>query len=324
MIWPVAAAGCSLLTDLSGLSGRARADGGDSDFHADSGSASDALLSGEADAAPQDAGRCDRTKAFGVPVPLGTLNLPDENDRAARLTPDELTIYFSSARSSSHRIYRATRARVDDAFGAPALLDELTTPSYDFLAASPRADGLELIIEARGLDGGTGGTDLLRLTRATTGAPFANAVDIGSVNTGVNETDPHLGGAGLELWFARTATDGIDLFVASRATLTADFGSPSQLAGPVNSSSGADTDPVPSADGTELFFQSDRLGSARIWVARRGSPTEAFGAPVHVTELDGPGLSDVPNWLSPDGCVLYMTSYSGSGLADLVVATRPR
>ena len=311
-----------MLTDVSGLSRGAREDGGEP--------VTDALASREAetDAPPQpgDAGRCDPTKAFGAPVALASLNLPAENDRAARLTPDELTIYFSSDRTNQRRIYRAIRARVDDAFGPPVLLDELTTPSFDFLAAEPSADGLELIIEVRGLDGGTGGADLRRVTRATTTARFGNAVDISSVNTGENETDPHLGAAGLELWFARFVSGGEDIFVSSRTTLAADLGPPSLLAGAVNSPSAADTDPVPSADRTELFFQSDRGGTPRIWVAHRSSATEPFGAPVHVKELDGPGTNDVPNWLSTDRCVLYMTSYrgSGNGIADLYVATRPR
>jgi len=312
------AAGCSLFTDLSGFAGDAVDAGDASKGGEDSGR--DALVSEEA--APTN-GRCDPTKAFGPPAPLAALNLPDENDRAARLTPDELTIYFSSDRSNERRIYRATRARIEDPFGPPALLDELTTPSISFIAATPSADNLELIVEERAVDGGGGGSDLRRVTRATTSAPFGNATDLG-VNTAQDETDPQLGAGGLELWFARPATGGYDLFVASRPALAAPFGPPSSLAGVVNRPSVSDTDPVPSADGTELFFQSDRDGPSRIWVAHRRSTSEPFGAPVHVSELDGTGTNDVPNWLSTDRCVLYMASVRGSGIADLYVATRPR
>ena len=318
-MWPAAVAGCSLLTDLSGFSEVVASGdaGGDS--------ATDALTKeAAADAPPpSDAGRCDPTKPFGAPVALAALNLPAENDRAAQLTPDELTIYFSSDRSNERRIYRATRARVEDPFGPPALLDELTTPSYDFLTAAPSADGLELIVEVRGLDGGTGRSDLRRLTRASTAVLFGSSTDISSVNTGEDETDPHLGAAGLELWFARRVAGKFDIFVSSRSTLAAAFGSPSPLAGVINAPSASETDPVPSADRTELFFQTDRDGTARVWVAHRSSVTEPFGTPVHVTELDGPGTNDVPNWLSPDRCVLYLTSYRENAIADLYVATRP-
>ena len=314
------AAGCSLFTDLSGLAGDLQPPGAGLEGGADSGR--DVVTPEEA-APTRDAGRCDPTKAFGAPAPLAELDLPGENDRAARLTPDELTIYFSSDRSNIRRIYRATRARTDDAFGPPALLDELTTPSVSFTAAAPSADGLELIIEQRAVDAG-GGADLHRLTRATMAAPFGNATDIGSVNTAQDETDPHLGAGDLELWFARPAIGGFDIFLASRPALAAPFGPASSLAGVINRPSVSETDPVPSADGTELFFQSDRDGPSRIFVAHRTSPSEPFGAPAHVKELDGTGTNDVPNWLSTDRCVLYMTSTPGSGISDLYVATRPR
>jgi len=321
--WIAAAAGCSLLTDLSGLSSGV-ADGGGVG-KGDAGA--DAPRSEDGAPPPSDAGpvlgRCDPTKPFGAPVPLTTLNLPGDDDRAARLTPDELTIYFASDRTGERRIYRATRATVDAPFGAPTMLDELTTPGgIDFLTATPSADGLELFVEQRPSAGG-GASDLRRLTRAAPAGPFGSGADLDSVNTSANETDPNLGGGDLELWLARTGATA-DIFIAKRATLASAFGPANPLAGSVNTTSSHESDPVPSADGLELFFQSDRGGPARIWVARRSVASEPLGTPVHVAELDGRGVNDVPNWLSSDRCVLYMTSYDQNALADLFVATRPR
>ncbi|CAN5924086.1 hypothetical protein BH11MYX4_BH11MYX4_37850 [soil metagenome] len=309
--------GCSLLTDLSGYSGAHEDGGGGAD------SAGRDAPGADEDAPRGDAGRCDPTKPFGAPLPLAALNLPCDSDRAARLTPDERTVYFSSDRSNARRIYRSTRAGAAEPFGPPVLLDELATPSTAYIAAAPSADGLELIVEERDTAADTAG-DLRRYTRAAATGRFGNATEIGSVKTNLDETDPNLGAGGLELWFARPAGARYDIFVASRTSLAAPFGPPSALVGDVSRSSAEDTDPVPSADGTELFFQSDRDGPARVFVAHRSSAAEPFGAPVHVAELDGSGTNDVPNWLSTDRCVLYLTSTPASGPSDLYVATRPR
>jgi hypothetical protein len=320
--WPALAAGCSLLTDLSGLANGTR-DGG--------GAAADGPLvdSGDAaapnEAAPNEAGaRCDLNKPFGAPVPLAPLNLPTENERSARLTPDELTIYFASDRTNLYRIYRATRAKPDDAFGAPVQLDELASSAVNYRTAAPTPDDRSLIIEQRMVDGGGGRGDLVIVTRATSTGPFGAPTNIGGLNTFEDETDPQVTAAGLELWFARSAgTSSYDIFMSSRSELTEPFANPSRLSGSLNQPASSETDAVPSADGLELFLQTSREGKMRIYVARRDSKADPFGAPVHVPELDGLGANDVPTWLSPDRCVLYLTSFSPAAVADIYVAKRP-
>jgi Tol biopolymer transport system component len=312
-----------LLTDLSGFSGPALADGG-RDSAVEGQGPGDAASETET-APPIDAGRCDPSKAFGAPVALEALNLPTENDRAARLTPDELTIYFSSDRSNELRVYRATRAKVDDAFGPPVLLSELATAPIAFRAAVPSTDGLELIVETRVTDGGSGRSDLARATRASQADSFGPLANIAGLSGTADDTDPNLTAGDLELWLSMSpGASAYDIFVASRASRTEPFGPPVKLPGEVNGATTPESDPVPSADGTELFFQTNREGGPRIWVAHRASRSESFGAPTHVTELDGPGTNDVPNWLSPDRCTLYMTSIDASNIAKLYVAKRGR
>lgn len=314
--WP--AAGCSLLTDLSGLEGPAAGVDAAPEARAPEDAPSDET------APPIDAGRCDPSKPFGTPVPLATLNLPTENDRAARLMPDERTIYFSSDRSNTLLIYRATRANIDDQFGPPVLVDELATAAVALRAAAPSADGLELILEARVADGGSGRSNLARATRTTPAGRFGLAVNIPGLAAVADEIDPNHAAGDLELWFAAPGANGYDIFVSSRTSLAAAFGAPTLVPGDVNASATPETDPVPSADGTELFFQTNREGASRIWVAHRASRNEPFGAPTHVRELDGTGTNSVPNWLSPDRCVLYLTSSDPSNIAKLYVATRGR
>ena len=61
-------------------------------------------------------------------------------------------------------------------------------------------------------------------------------------------------------------------------------------------------------------------GGAASWMARRTSPDGPFVRPRPVTELNStPGES--PNWLSPDGCRIYLTS-DRTGSWQLYVAER--
>jgi hypothetical protein len=60
-----------------------------------------------------------------------------------------------------------------------------------------------------------------------------------------------------------------------------------------------------------------------IWIARRASVNDPFGAPANVSELNTAN-NDQPGWLSPDGCRLYLYSdrTGGVGGTDLYIAER--
>src|SRR5262245_14197671 len=69
-----------------------------------------------ADAAPP---RCNPASAFATETALTKLNENGRSSEGARLTPDELTIYFSSSRDGGqggYDVYYSTRASRDDAF----------------------------------------------------------------------------------------------------------------------------------------------------------------------------------------------------------------
>lgn len=89
----------------------------------------------------------------------------------------------------------------------------------------------------------------------------------------------------------------------------------------------SDMNPVVSFDGLELFFGSRRpeagKGNYDIWVARRSTPSGAWGDPANVAEINTP-IEEIPCWLSLDGLRLY---YEVKGSApddtkDLRFATR--
>lgn len=89
---------------------------------------------------------------------------------------------------------------------------------------------------------------------------------------------------------------------------------------PELASNGDDFGPSISSDGLELFFNSDRMGSFRLYVALRASPTEAFGAPAVIAELDGTG-SEYDADVSRDRRELHFVSDDNPD--GLRVTTRP-
>lgn len=104
-----------------------------------------------------------------------------------------------------------------------------------------------------------------------------------------------------------------------------EFGAPVLIA--ELSSADSDDDPTLTADLLEIYFDSDRpaTGAAAgdIWVARRNSTSEPFGAPQLVTELASVADDTSPE-VTPDGLTLYFASDRvETNNRDLYVTTRP-
>src|SRR5262249_13998045 len=88
-----------------------------------------------------------------------------------------------------------------------------------------------------------------------------------------------------------------------------------------------DWGPAVTADGLEVYFGSSRgmTGNYDIFVAKRASRADPFGAPTLVSELSNPGgLSrELPGWTTPDGCRIYFSSSNSSVDQDLFYADKP-
>lgn len=96
-----------------------------------------------------------------------------------------------------------------------------------------------------------------------------------------------------------------------------------ELAGP-----GWDWRPVATPDDLTLYFArspSSDVSGMDIYVARRASPNDPFGAPQLVAELSAPGVFDHPTWVSADECVIYFESLRRTTAGgDVWMAERPR
>lgn len=261
--------------------------------------------------------RCDPARPFGAPVPVEGLASATE-DASLRLSPDEKTAYFFSARSGSKLLYTAARPRITAPFSGVSVLANVNAGNQYNPAIS--ADGRTLFFASFRPEG-VGDNDIYQATRATQTDDFTNIHLAPNVNSSASEVQPYLTRDSATLYFVRTVSAAQAVFRAT-GSITAGFANPSMVAelhGPTN-----DTDPVVSADGLTVFWGSDRaggLGDVDVWQAQRTTPSGVFGQPAPVPSVNTPGF-DSPSDISADGCRLYLTS-TRNGRTGIYVATRP-
>jgi hypothetical protein len=274
--------------------------------------------------APADvtAPACDPTKPFKQPIVLSAVSTAQE-DSAASLSADELTMYLSSRPPNQQsQIFISTRSDLQSAFTSPVLLGQVNIG--DSFSPSVTADGLTMFLISNGT-GTVGGHDVFVATRPSTIAAFGAPQDVANVNsTSDVEYAVSVTGSGNDLYFQSARSGTSHIWHAARSG--AGYGNPqmvSELADATNGEGGV----AVRADGLEIYFSSARagtLGADDIWVARRASTSDPFGIIRNVTELNSPQL-DIPTWVSADGCrILFASSRpGGKGDRDIWFAERP-
>ena len=200
------------------------------------------------------------------PVKLGPMVSSSYTDDTPSISDDGLTLYFSSFRPGGHDnmdIWRATRETTDDQWGAPVNLGPtINSSSFDW-SPSISADGLLLVFSSNRPDG-VGKTDLWMMRRSTTDDPWSEPVNLGPpVNSPDIEATPSISADGLLLFFQSNRTGGyggqVDIWVVRRKTTDDPWSEPVNL-GPVINTWGFDGTPSISADGSTLYFASNRPG----------------------------------------------------------------
>jgi hypothetical protein len=144
--------------------------------------------------------RASTASQFGSVTVLSGLNSLQRDDRPW-LSPDELSIYFSSQRASfTDDLWRATRSARTDSFGAATSVTELNSTGND-AGASLTQDG-KLVLFASDRAGGVGGMDIYRATRASTSSPFSTPELVAELNSSADDFDVQLSADGQEVFFA--------------------------------------------------------------------------------------------------------------------------
>lgn len=166
------------------------------------------------------AARPDAGSPFGAPICLPVVN-GAWNDLDPVLSPDALSLYFSSDRNAQtgHDIWTAVRASPTGDFGTPTYEGLVTALNTESNEGGPAlsADGLTLLLHSNRL-GGRGGDELYVATRASTSDPFGAPVNLGpAINTPGNERDAFLTADGRWLLFSSDrpgGQGGLDLYAA--------------------------------------------------------------------------------------------------------------
>ncbi len=208
-------------------------------------------------------------------------------------------------------------------FGAPVLLAELQSSGAE--------GGLRLLPdELSGFfwstrPGGPGSANLYGTSRPDRTSPFGAITLLNNVNvSGTFQLDPSAMSNGLLLVFRSIRGDGgvggDDLYSAKRADAGSDFSQVTFLS-TLNSASN-DVQPFLTADGSEIYFASNRAGDYDIY--RATSQNGVYGTPSAVAELNQAGFDDADPVLSADRLTIFFSSTRPGGLgeSDIWVATR--
>jgi len=162
-------------------------------------------------------------------------------------------------------------------FGTPAPVPGITLQG----AENPRLSADETEIFFQVYDD-VGAADIVHATRASALGGFGSPSWLTSVNSTMDDWDPMLSADGVTLVFAsdRSGVDGV--YRATRPSVSADFGSPSEVAAvnvPFDVSK-----PYVQGTNVALWYESQATGNGDIYVA--ASIGSDYGAGQLVTELD--------------------------------------
>lgn len=201
----------------------------------------------------------------------------DINSSHQEVTPalsvDGLTLFFASNRPGGHGgldLWMTTRATSSQPWGPPENLGPLVNSPLRDVTPSLSSDGLTLYFSSRRPDG-RGKADIWVATRPANDRPWEQAVNFGWVlNSEYNERGPSISADGLALFFESNRPGGYgagDVWVTMRAASDAAWSQPLNL-GPATNTASMETCPMVCADGSMLYFSSQRpgtLGGYDLW-----------------------------------------------------------
>ncbi|MHC4518517.1 MAG: hypothetical protein ACYTAS_08010, partial [Planctomycetota bacterium] len=207
--------------------------------------------------------------AWGPPVNLGATVNSSSDDFSEDISADGLELYFGSNRpggSGSYDIWVAKRATTQDDWTPPENLGPMVNSSSQEGCPAISDDGLELYFWST-RPGGAGSYDIWVSRRTATQDDWGMAENLGPIrNSPANDlcTDVSPDGLLLILVSARSGSYGGnlgDLWMVRRPATSEPWGLPVNL-GPTMNSSYNENGPCLSADGSTLYFSSDRPGGS--------------------------------------------------------------
>ncbi|MBN2592845.1 MAG: PD40 domain-containing protein [Sedimentisphaerales bacterium] len=257
--------------------------------------------------------RASVSNPWGEPVNLGPAVNSYAWDGEPSISSDGLSLYFGSQRSGGYGmadIWVTTRASVSDPWGQAVNLGPTINTSFDDVEVCISADGLSLYIDSF-REGGYGSTDLWVAKRETLSDPWSEPINLGpTINTTESESAPSISADGRVLFFSdffaiRPGGQGKnDIWMTTRASISDPWGEPINL-GPAINTSAMDIHPNISADGSTLYFSSDRSGSTGL--------SDLWQVSIDpVVDLNSDGIVD-----STDMCIIVDHWGTDNSLCDI-------
>jgi len=240
-------------------------------------------------------------------------------DGCASLSPDGLSIAFTSNRTGDFDIYLATRPSKSAPFGSPTRLPAPISTAADdacptlaqgnrLFFSSDRDDPAYDLYVARKVSGSWSATRL---------GPNINRPGWLEESAAIFEDGDHE-----VMIFSSRRPDGSD----GKIYQSVDGGPASLVAGGPHSSA-SDNRPSITHDGLTIFFDSNRwgtLGDQDLFYSTRSNTSEPFGPAIHLEGLSSPGFDARP-FISWDGTMLTFSSArpgNPSPAPDIWFATR--
>jgi Tol biopolymer transport system component len=211
--------------------------------------------------------------AWDPPVNVTEVNSA-ASDVGTEVSPDGLTLYFSSNRAGGAGrldFYVSTRPNRSAAWSAPVRIAELSSPESDEgIFVSP--SGLVAYFHSD-RDAATPGVyTIYRATRTSVQVPWSTPVRVAELDSGTGDENPWVTADDCTMYFQseRSGGDGsADIWVARRATPASPFGAVTNLS-TINGAA-YDADPWLSPDERTILFVSPRgaVGDYDVYEAAR-------------------------------------------------------
>lgn len=213
--------------------------------------------------------RTDRTSTVFTGATRVPQMVTSSNSGTPKLTKDELGLYFYADPwngKGDRDLYKATRATLDAPFANPIALTELSSIGRDHL---PWVSDDELTVVF--LSDRVGSQHLWTATRSDVTQPFGPPTAMSSLNLGTTEGRLSMADGGLTAYYTSVRENvswgGEDIWVATRASTTEQFGEPRSVSA-LNTGS-TEQDLSLSPDEAEIYFVSNRTGTYVIYRATR-------------------------------------------------------
>ena len=278
---------------------------------------------------------------WSEPVNLGPVVKSAANEQNATLSPDGISLYFTSSRSDgagpldiwvSHR----DCTDLDDlacGWQTPRNLGSvINSPGADF-APNLSLDGHLLFFSSNRVVGGN--VDIYVSHRDDTNDDFAWEPPV-ALGPGVNTADADQapiyrqsaeeGSANLYFNRGLLASNGTDIYVAA-VTRDGETSGPAELVTELSLPNVNDAAVTVRTDGRELMFYSNRpggVGLTDLWVSTRRDSHEPWSLPENAGAVLNSAFNEVTPSISADGRTLLFASnrLGGFGGNDLYISTR--